>query len=217
MAVSSRLPTKRRPSRRSVKDYDHVEDIRNALIEEDWIPPHLDPATSEPVDIDAEAKRLMVLKSYDVLDSDREDPSFQEIAKMAQKSFQVPMSFICLVDLGIIWTKSAIGFAASEEMPRYQSLASHALHRKKDLSLFIVKDTLADNRFKNNPMVTSSRGPKIRFYAAAPIVTPEGQTIGVLSIADTVVWPEGLSVFEEKRLREMASMVAFNIIMDSHR
>lgn len=47
----------------------------------------------------------------------------------------------------------------------------------------VVRDSPEDDRFKNNPFVT---GPlKIRFYAGAPLVTPQGHAIATLCILDS--------------------------------
>lgn len=46
----------------------------------------------------------------------------------------------------------------------------------------VILDTSKDWRFASNPLVEG--GPKIRFYAGAPIVTSEGYVVGVFAIAD---------------------------------
>lgn len=47
----------------------------------------------------------------------------------------------------------------------------------------VVLDTLKDWRFRNHPFVTG--GPKIRFYAGAPLRTSEGFNVGSLCIIDS--------------------------------
>jgi diguanylate cyclase (GGDEF)-like protein len=76
------------------------------------------------------------------------------------------------------WYKSKLGFTSSEE-PRGSTFCNYTILQK---DIFIVSDTLEDNRFKSNPFVTGDA--KIRFYAGAPLLTPNNIALGALCILD---------------------------------
>jgi GAF domain-containing protein len=65
-------------------------------------------------------------------------------------------------------------------------------------------------RFKDNPLVTG--GLKVRFYAGAPLISPEGPKLGTLCLIDMKPRPKGLTKAEQRRLSEMASEVVYNMV-----
>jgi PAS domain S-box-containing protein len=89
------------------------------------------------------------------------------------------MAFVSLVDREREFFKAAIG-TDLRESPRDISFCGHAINTD---GVFIVPDALADPRFGENPNVAA--GPKVRFYAGAPLVTPDGYVIGELCVKDT--------------------------------
>jgi hypothetical protein len=72
----------------------------------DWQTPHLDPNTSEPESLEREVERLMMLKEYLILDSDREE-KFERITALASRIFDIPICLVSLVDIGRQWFMSA--------------------------------------------------------------------------------------------------------------
>ena len=70
----------------------------------DW-KAHTDEATSHPQTVEEEVGRLLALKSYDILDSDKE-PIFERITAFASRTFDVPIALVSLVDLGRQWFMS---------------------------------------------------------------------------------------------------------------
>ncbi|HWH70082.1 MAG TPA: GAF domain-containing protein [Candidatus Sulfotelmatobacter sp.] len=66
-----------------------------------------------------------------------------------------------------------------------------------------VPDVTRDPRFADNELVTGS--PGIRFYATAPLVTPEGQALGTLCVIDTK--PRQLTPQQNEALRGLSRQV----------
>lgn len=145
-----------------------------------------------------EKQRLKVLWEYEVLDTVPEE-IFDDLTELAARICEAPIAMISLVDEKRQWFKSKVGITQSETS-REVSFCAHAL--KQD-DLFIVPDATLDPRFSGNPLVTSE--PRIRFYAGAPLVTPDGYALGTLCIVDTV--PRELRPDQQQALKILARHV----------
>jgi len=117
------------------------------------------------------------LDRYAILDSEPEQ-SFDDLVILAAHVCQVPMAMLSLVDDHRQWFKSKVGVRITET-PRDCSICAHAIQQQ---DLFIIPDTLNDDRFRQNPLVTGE--PHVRFYAGAPLINDDGYALGTLCVLD---------------------------------
>ena len=145
-----------------------------------------------------EKQRLKVLWQYSVLDTVPEE-IFDDLTELAARICEAPIALITLVDEKRQWFKSKVGISI-KETSRDVSFCAHAITQPE---LFIVADATKDERFAHNPLVTSD--PKVRFYAGAPLVSPDGYALGTLCVIDKV--PRELRPGQEQALRILARHV----------
>lgn len=154
-----------------------------------------------------ESRRLKVLWQYDVLDTVPEEV-FDDLTELAAYICEAPIALISLVDEDRQWFKARVGVTI-KETTRDISFCAHAILSQ---SLFIVPDAAKDPRFKDNPLVTGPQ--KIRFYAGAPLVTPDGHALGTLCVLDKK--PRKLRPQQEQALRVLAHHVVSQLELRRH-
>ncbi|MCJ7556787.1 MAG: sensor domain-containing diguanylate cyclase [Gammaproteobacteria bacterium] len=145
-----------------------------------------------------EQARLETLRSLSILDTPPEE-RFDRLARMAKRLFGVPIALVSLVDENRQWFKSCLGLSMSETS-RDISFCGHAILGN---DMFIIPDTLADERFADNPLVLND--PYIRFYAGCPLRAPNGRKLGTLCIID--LQPRNFWEEDFEALKDLASMV----------
>ena len=145
-----------------------------------------------------ELARQFALDQSGLLDSGPEE-RFDRFTRMACKMFDVPIALVSLIDRNRQWFKSCQGLAAPET-PRDISFCGHAILHS---DLFIIEDTLQDDRFSDNPLVKDA--PSIRFYAGAPLHNSEGYRLGTMCLIDRK--PRRFDGEDQALLRELADCI----------
>jgi len=148
---------------------------------------------------DNETTRLEKLHQLKVLDTLPEE-TYDDVAYLASEIAQTPIALISLVDEKRQWFKSRIGLDAQETSRDY-AFCSHAILTPDEL--FVVPNAAEDDRFSDNPLVTG--GPRIAFYAGAPLVCSDGHALGTLCVIDRS--PRRLKPQQQKALTVLSRQV----------
>jgi PAS domain S-box-containing protein len=154
-----------------------------------------------------EASRVEALRRYAVLDTLPEQ-ALDDLTALAAHICGAPMATISLVDADRQWFKARIGMPVAET-PRDISFCGHAVQQR---GLFVVPDAKLDGRFEDNPLVTGD--PNIRFYAGAPLVSPDDAALGALCVMDHV--PRTLTQSQEQALQVLARQVMTHLELRRH-
>jgi GAF domain-containing protein len=144
--------------------------------------------------------RLAALDGYGILDTPPE-PGFDGIVVLARALCAVPVALVSLVAGERQWFKARSGFPACGT-DLGSSVCKHVLGGR---DLLVIPDLTRDTRTNANPLVTGE--PYIRFYAGAPLLSPEGHGIGALCVIDTEPRPAGLTEEQRDCLSVLAGLV----------
>lgn len=145
-----------------------------------------------------ETQRLAALHALQVLDTP-EDQAFERMTQLACDLFDVPIALVSLMDKERQWFKSHQGIEACETNREF-SFCAHAIANGVPL---VIEDTLQDERFLDNPLVSDF--PHIRFYAGYPLRPLNGMAVGTLCLIDRQ--PRHFSERDLKLLGSLAGQV----------
>lgn len=146
-----------------------------------------------------EAERLRAVGRYDILDTPP-DGAFDRVAALAARWFGVPIATVSIVDADRIWFKATHGLDGVHQIGRDPGLCASAILQDGP---YHVDDALTDPRVAVNPLVHGPLG--VRFYAGAPLVTPDGHRLGTVNVLDTV--PREVGEGDLQTLSDLAAIV----------
>ncbi|RYC29024.1 EAL domain-containing protein [Lichenibacterium minor] len=124
-----------------------------------------------------EDQRLASLAEYGVAPDDCQE-EVGLILDVAQRLFDVNTVLVSFVERDRVIFPARLGLDVCV-IDRGPAFCSHTLGHVGPL---VVLDTGLDPRFHDNPFVID--GPRVRFYAGAPLVSPSGHTLGTLCLLD---------------------------------
>jgi signal transduction histidine kinase len=154
--------------------------------------------------LNLEDSRLDSLFRYNILDTPPE-AGFDDIVRVAASVCDTPVSLVSFVSFDRQWFKARKGFPACETSLD-SSVCAHVVRERE---LLVIPDLRHDARTCENPLVTGP--PNIRFYAGAPLVTPEKHVLGALCVIDDKPRPVGLDAGQKDAINVLASQVMLQL------
>lgn len=158
-------------------------------------------ALPDPVEEEMRAAALSRLS----LAGENDDPEFDEIVRIATHMCSTSMAAITFVDDNVVWLGAATGLSMTST-PREGSFCQAAIRAASPL---VIENALEHEQFKNNPLVT---GPaQVRYYAAAPLALPTGETVGTIAVFDQE--PRAPTANELASLSTLARQVVAHLML----
>lgn len=126
------------------------------------------------------AQKLYNLSHLQYETDNNSEADFDELTSLAAYICQTPIAVIRLLKGKKLLLKSKLGLSTTQA----QQCEDLCAFTTCQTDLLVIPDTLADRRFALHRAVQLN--PKIRFYAAVPLVTTQGVILGTLSVMDYV-------------------------------
>ncbi len=151
---------------------------------------------------EAESASLRAIWTRDLLDSQPE-VECEELVQLAAAICGTPAGLVTLLDERYQWYRASAHLKLGET-PREVAFCAHAI---REAGLFVVKDSLTDPRFANNPLVMSD--PAIRFFAGVGLFREDGEPLGTLCVVDMT--PRILPVEQANALEVLGRQVSVRL------
>lgn len=147
-----------------------------------------------------EQERLFALRQLNLLDTSPSE-GFDRITRMASQLFGLPIAAVSLTDENRQWFKSRVG-VDHWEIPREKAPCADVCAASQ---IVVIPDLLDSDCYRDSYLASTG----IRFYAGAPLVTRDSQTLGAICVLGTE--PREVSEQEQATLRDLAAMVMAQI------
>lgn len=121
-----------------------------------------------------EKSRLRKLADYR-LSGAAEDPRLARLARLTARHFDAPIVIITAVGAKMTWCVASFG-PSFPAIPRDSSICSYAIRNE---GITCIPDLLLDERFRD-----LAHENDLRYYAGAPLLSPEGYALGALCVFD---------------------------------
>lgn len=152
-------------------------------------------------DAEKEAARLRAVNALKACDGSVDDPRFLRIVRLAARLFGAPNAALLLIEENSLWRKAGIGDAQAS-----LCLADRLIERPEPV---LCGDASQDATLHD----AVSAG--VCFLACAPLIDPEGQVVGLLTVEDaaprTTVDPA-----DREALSDLAGL-AMTQLLDGHK
>ena len=162
------------------------------------IDPITETSLSTPHDTSDDGRRRERVEAYSILDTPRET-SFDRYVFTVAQLFRTPFAAISILDADRHWFKARVGIPF-EASPRPDPLLDEALGGNV---AFTVEDASGDGRFGESGFLQAV--PRLRFFAAAPLIAPDGVRVGCMVIGD--VQSKSLTARQLGQLDQLAHSV----------
>jgi hypothetical protein len=151
-----------------------------------------------------ENQRLEAVKRTGAMYLDQ-DELYDVYCYLAKEITGCPVSWTGLIDSENQYCLASDGFPedSSKKIPRKQTFCQYALDKTEPL---IIQNMKTDLTFKNHPLVKEGI---VKFYAAFPIITSDGYTLGTLCVSsDKAV---ELTKNQIKSLKSLSRKMAYQL------